>query len=172
MTNSSIGATEPPLSIFISSRQDDESFHARELAADAVRSYPGVRVWAFEGAPASSETARDRYIRNAGQADIVIWLIGSTTSRAVVEEVNACMVAHGRLLVFKLPAAERDEETEKLIEQVQGYATWKEVENIERSASPHWRCAGRRDGAGLSRSGSGQPRPVPEAETPGEHRGY
>ena len=39
-----------------------------------------MKVWAFEDAPASSEAARNRYIRNAGRADIVIWLIGSTTT--------------------------------------------------------------------------------------------
>ena len=88
-------------------------------------------MWAFEDAPASSETARERYIRNASRADFVIWLIGSTTTKPIVEEVKACMQAQGSLLAFKLPAAERDDETEALIKQVSDYATWKTVHNID-----------------------------------------
>ena len=123
--------TENPLLVFISSRQDDELSRARELAIKEVDSYPGMKVWAFEDAPASSETARDRYIRNAGRADIVMWLIGSTTTKPVIEEVNACIRAQGRLLAFRLPAEQRDDETKRLITQVSEYATWKTVESVE-----------------------------------------
>ena len=131
MTDEPARPSEPPLLVFVSSRQDDELSRARELAIKEVDSYPGMQVWAFEGAPASSEAARDLYIRNAGRADIVIWLIGSTTTKPVVEEVSACMMARGRLLAFKLPAEERDDETERLIKRVEDYAKWKAVENVE-----------------------------------------
>ena len=131
MTDESTRPAENPLLVFISSRQDAELSPARTLAIKEVGRYPWVKVWAFEDAPVSSEAARDRYIRNAERADMVIWLIGSTTTRPIVEEVNACMRARGRLLAFRLPATERDSETERLIEQVQNYATWRTVENIE-----------------------------------------
>ena len=131
MTDELARHTESPLLIFISSRQDSELSRARELAINAVNSYPGMKVWAFEDAPASSEAARDRYVRNAQRADIVIWLIGSTTTPPVVEEVNACMQSFGRLLAFKLPADERDASTEALIKDVQDYATWKQVRNVD-----------------------------------------
>ena len=131
MTDDLARHTENPLLVFISSRQDNELSHPRELAINEVNSYPGMKVWAFEEAPASSETARDRYIKNAERADLVIWLIGSTTSTAVVEEVNACMRSQGRLLAYKLPADERDATTEALIKDVQDYATWKQVKNID-----------------------------------------
>ena len=131
MTDESTRPAENPLLVFISSRQDAELARARELAADTVSNYPGMKVWAFENAPASSEIARDRYIRNAGKADMVIWLIGSTTTTPIVEEVSACMRAQGRLLAFKLPAPERDSETERLVGRVSGYATWKAVDNVE-----------------------------------------
>ena len=91
-----------------------------------------MKVWAFEDAPASSEAARDRYIRNAGSADLVIWLIGSTTSDPVVEEVDACLAAGGRPLPFLLPAQHRDSQTEELIRRVQKVVTWRKVEDIER----------------------------------------
>ena len=131
MTDESIRPAEKPLSVFISSRQDAELSSARALAIKEVDRYPWTKVWAFEDAPASSEAARDRYIRNAGRADMVMWLIGSTTTKSVVEEVNACMRAQGKLLAFKLPATERDSETERLIKQVADYATWRTVENVE-----------------------------------------
>ena len=61
----------------------------------------------------------------------MIWLIGSTTTTPIVEEVSACMRAQGKLLAFKLPAPERDDETESLIKRVSDYTTWKNVENVE-----------------------------------------
>ena len=132
MTDESIRSSEDPLSVFISSMQDDELSRARALAIETVASYSGLKVWAFEDAPASSEAARDRYIRNAGSADFVIWLVGSTTSDPVVEEVDACLAAGGRLLPFLLPAQHRDSQTEKLIRRVQKVVTWRRVEDIER----------------------------------------
>ena len=132
MTEEPIRPSEDELLTFISSRQDDEMAEARSLAIETVDNYLGVKVWAFEDAPASSETARDRYIRNAGKAKFVIWLIGSTTTTPIVEEISACMQAGGKLLAFKLPAKERDSKTEEVIGSVSEYATWRTVESVER----------------------------------------
>ena len=129
-----IRPSEDALQVFISSRQDpkdEETSRARSLAIKEVDSFPVTKVWAFEDAPASSETTRDRYVRNAGRADMVIWLIGSTTTTPIVEEINACMRAQGRLLAFMLPATERDDETVALIQRVSNYTTWKTVENVD-----------------------------------------
>ena len=134
MNAKQIRPSEDPLQVFISSRQDpkdEEMSRARSLAIKEVDSFPVTKVWAFEDAPASSEVARDRYVRNAGRADMVIWLIGSTTTTPIVEEISACMRAQGRLLAFMLPATERDDETEALIRRVSNYATWKTVENVD-----------------------------------------
>ena len=131
MTEEIIRPSEEPLMVFVSSRQDAELSRPRALAIKEVDSFPLTKVWAFEDAPASSEAARDRYIRNAGRADLVIWLIGSSTTTPIVEEVSACMRAQGRLLAFKLPATERNDETEALISKVSDYATWKTVQNVE-----------------------------------------
>ena len=75
-----IRPSEDLLQVFISSRQDpedEEMSRARSLAIKEVDAFPLTKVWAFEDAPASSEDARDRYVRNASRADMVIWLIGS-----------------------------------------------------------------------------------------------
>ena len=134
MNAKQIRQSEDPLQVFISSRQDPkdvEMSRARSLAIKEVDGFPVTKVWAFEDAPASSETARDRYVRKAGRADMVIWLIGSTTTTPIVEEISACMRAQGRLLAFMLPATERDDETEALVRRVSNYATWKTVENVD-----------------------------------------
>lgn len=131
MTEEAIRASEEELLVFISSRQDEEVNRARALATETVNNYPGMRVWAFEDAPASSEASRERYIRNAGKADFVIWLIGSTTSTPVVEEIDACLRAGRKLLPFMLPAKLRDPQTQELIERVQKIVTWREVEDVE-----------------------------------------
>ena len=67
MTKETIRTSEEELLVFISSRQDEEMARARDLAIETVNNYLGTRVWAFEDAPASSEAARDRYVRNAGR---------------------------------------------------------------------------------------------------------
>ena len=131
MTKETVRVSEVELLAFISSTQDEEMARARELAIKAVDNHPGVRGWAFEDAPASSEAARARYIRNAGKADFVIWLIGSTTTQPVVEEVDACLRARRRLLPFKLPVQQRDSQTQELIERVRRIVTWRTVEDLE-----------------------------------------
>ena len=131
MTAKPVRPSEDPLRVFISSRQDEEMSRARGMAIKEVGNYPGMEAWAFEDTPASSEAARDRYIRNAGGAHIVIWLIGSTTTTPIVEEVSTCVRAQGKLLAFKLPADRRDEETDNLIQKISEYATWKTVENVD-----------------------------------------
>ena len=132
MTEEPIRPSENPLLVFISSMQDEELYHARTLAIDTVDKYPGMRVWAFEDAPASSEAARDRYIRNAGSADLVVWLVGSKTSAPVVEEIDACLAAGGKPLPFLLPVQLRDSQTQELIERVEKVVTWRKVEDTER----------------------------------------
>ena len=131
MTGEKIHASEEEFLVFISSRQDEEMCRARDLAIETVDKFPVTRVWAIEDAPASSESPRDRYLRNAGRADFVIWLIGSSTTTPVFEEVVACLDANGRLLPFMLPAQERDAQTQELIERVKGISTWREVEDVE-----------------------------------------
>ena len=123
--------SEDKLLVFISSRQTDEMAHARSIAKLAVESLPMCRAWFFEDTPASSERPEEYYLRNAGKADWVIWLVGGETTQAVVDEINACMAAKGRLLAFKLPAASRDSQTLNLLGQVSRFAKWCEVNDIQ-----------------------------------------
>ena len=127
--------SESDLLVFISSQQGAEMEQARRNAEKAIDCFPNCGVWAFENMPASSETARAYYLRNAAKADFVIWLAGRETPQAVVDEVHKCMSVRGDLLAFLLPADIRDGSTERLIKDVQGYAKWCEVKDLGDLAS-------------------------------------
>ena len=121
---------ENELLVFISSVMDDDLNPARELVVKAIEELPFGRPWAFEYTPASSESATDVYLRKVEEADFVVWLVGSNTSQAVVNEVHRCLGCQGRLLVFKLPADCRDETTEDLLAAVTPVVKWKDVRDL------------------------------------------
>ena len=122
--------SEPDLLVFISSVMDDELNPARVSAAATIQDMDFGRPWAFEHTPASSEPASDAYLRKLEEADFVIWLVGSRTTQPVVNEVHRCLATHGRLLIFKLPASERDHETETLLKEAGQVVKWKDVGSL------------------------------------------
>ena len=119
--------SEPNLLVFISSVMTPELNWARNVAVRAVNSFRCAQPWAFEFTPASSESATDAYLRKAGEADFLVWLVGSQTTQPVVDEVTARMAAGRRLLVFKLPAESRDTATEKLLAMVSKHCKWQDI---------------------------------------------
>ena len=86
-----------------------------------------TQPWAFEYTPASSESAEDAYLKKARDADFLVWLVGSQTTKPVFNEINARITTGRRLLVFKLPAENRDPLTRKLLTTVSGYCKWQNV---------------------------------------------
>ena len=132
--------TEPPLAtpvirgesdllVFISSVMTDELQWARDVAEATFRALPIVRPWTFEHTPASSESATATYLRKVEEADFVLWLVGAQTTLPVVDEVHACITHDRRLLVFKLPAENRDELTRRLLDEVSPLVKWRNVTN-------------------------------------------
>ena len=132
MNEEKIPRSESDLLVFISSCQDAEMEPARQAAFRAIDEFPLTRPWAFENMPASSQFAREHYLNNAAKADFVIWLIGGRTSQAVIDEIHTCMSTQGRLLPFKLPSGFRDEQTERLLKEISGYAKWHPVKSADR----------------------------------------
>ncbi len=120
--------------VFISSVMDDDLNPARELAVKAIEELPFGQPWAFEYTPASSQSATDVYLRKVEEADFVVWLVGSNTSQAVINEVHQCLGCQGRLLVFKLPTHSRDENTTALLEKVTRFVKWKDVRDLSQLA--------------------------------------
>ena len=120
--------SESGLLVFISSVMNEEMMCAREGARREINAIDFGRPWVFEFTPASSETAVDGYLRKVKEADFVIWLVGSKTTQPVVDEINQSIAANRRLLVFKLPAAERDARTLALLETVGELVKWQEVD--------------------------------------------
>ena len=127
---SRVDRTEPDLLVFISSRMDDELAASREIAKQTIDGMDLGRPWVFEYTPASSETSSDAYLRNVEEADFVVWLVGSTTTPPVEQEVNRCLATNGRLLVFKLPAEQRDARTEALLQLVSAVVKWRDVGSV------------------------------------------
>ena len=122
--------SESDLLVFISSVMDDELTPARNSATATIKEMDLSRPWAFEYTPASSEAASDAYLRKVEDADFVIWLVGSRTTQPVVNEIHRCLATQGHLLIFKLPAGERDEETETLLREAGKAVKWKEVGDL------------------------------------------
>ena len=127
----SFSRSESHILVFISSVMTDDLKCARKLAEQAVRTYPITSSWTFEYTPASSRPPADEYLRKVEEADFVIWLVGSETSRPVFEEITTCISTGGRLLAFKLPAPRRDNQTCKLLQYISPHTKWKEVASIE-----------------------------------------
>ena len=123
--------SENNLLVFISSRMNDEMEPARKIAVKAISQVVIGRPWAFECSPASAESAEDAYLRKVREADFVVWLAGAETTQPVVDEVNEAISSARRLLVFKLPAEQRDSRTQELLDLVGRHVKWSEVESIE-----------------------------------------
>ena len=127
--------SENDLLVFISSRMNDEMEPARKIATETIKKVDFGRPWAFEFTPASAETAEATYLRKVREADFVLWLVGSETTQPVVDEINEAIASARRLLVIKLPAEDRDSQTNHLVDQVGNYAKWSEVDKIENLAA-------------------------------------
>ena len=128
--DSPVERSESDLLVFISSRMDAELGSARDAAQRAIETIDIGRSWLFECTPASSEMADNAYLRKVREADFVVWLVGSTTTPPVENEVNECLASHGRLLVFKLPAQQRDARTEALLGTAGRVVKWREVATL------------------------------------------
>ena len=124
-----VGQSESNLVVFISSVMTEELRWAREEARRAFEEFPFAHVWTFEFTPASSESPTDTYLRKVQEADFVVWLVGSTTTEPVVNEIHTCIATDRRLLVFTLPTQNRDEATQRLLKVVSCHVKWQDVDN-------------------------------------------
>lgn len=124
--------SEADLVTFISSVMDDEMNCARNITERTLCAIPFTQPWTFESTPASSESQPQHYLRKVQESDLVVWLVGSRTTKPVVDEITTCINFGIRLLIFRLPSTARDEKTQNLIEQVResGYAKWRDVEKV------------------------------------------
>ncbi len=118
---------EHPLLIFVSSVMTDELSSARNAIVSHVNNVRGFVPWVFEFTPASSEDVEEGYLRKVRESDFVVWLVGGTTTISVEKEIREALSSNKRLLVFLLPADQRDDKTKNLITEVGTRAKWYEV---------------------------------------------
>lgn len=123
--------SEPALTVFVSSRQDEATQWARDAANSAIAEIPIATPWLFEHTPASVEGPATSFMRKSVEADIMVLLIGETTSDPVIQESLSCIRSGGRLLAFLLPVTKRDDETQKWIGRIGENVKWCEVSRKE-----------------------------------------
>ena len=86
--------SESDLLVFISSVMTKQLEWARDTAVRTFEQFPIAHTWVFEHTPASSESATDAYLRKVEEADFVVWLVGSGTTQAVVNEIWSTRSIH------------------------------------------------------------------------------
>jgi hypothetical protein len=111
-------AGERPLLAFVSSVMRPEIQWARDAAVEGLTKNPTLIPWAFEYTPASSKAADVSYLSKVRNADVVVWLVGDTTTPPVRDEIAEALAANKRIWAITLPADERDELTTQLLRDV------------------------------------------------------
>jgi hypothetical protein len=122
---------ELPRLAFVSSVIDDELLAVRKRVVAALGQAPFLLPWAFEMTPASSEAVGDDYLRKVREATLVFWFAGTSTTPPVEREIAEALAADRRLLVFALPAQERDRPTEELLEKVRPHARYRRLADLD-----------------------------------------
>ena len=92
---------------------------------------PFLNAWTFEYTPGSSEQVEKGYLRKVREADIVIWLVGEETTNPVINEIHEAISSGRRLLVMKLPADKRADNTQDLLAKVNTRAKICDVSKAE-----------------------------------------
>jgi len=106
-----------PLTVFVSSVMTDEMRPARDVCYQ-VLSQDRYVPYLFERTPASPDSAEHAFLAALDNADVVVWLVGSTTTDPVRQEVEMARKAGKPLLVYVFPAPRRDEVTNALLQVV------------------------------------------------------
>lgn len=109
---------------------NDELRLARECVESTLSAAPYLLPWAFEHTPASSQNVDESYLTKVRAADLVFWLVGSTTTDAVKREIDEAVASNRPLLVFVLPASGRDGLTQELLDSIRARVKYRELEDI------------------------------------------
>jgi hypothetical protein len=115
---------------FISSVIDDELLAVRSRVMATLGRAPFLLPWAFEMTPASSEPVGEDYLLKVREATLVFWFAGTTTTPPVEQEIAEALASGRRLLVFLLPAEERDRATEELIAKVMPHCRFRRLADL------------------------------------------
>jgi len=117
------------LSVFVSSVINDEMQPARDVCFE-VLSEDRYVPYLFERTPASPDTAEDAFLGALENADIVVWLVGSTTTDPVRKEVETAIEAVKPLLVYVCPASARDDATGRLLQAIRTSRTGAKTSDV------------------------------------------
>ncbi|MFZ0180484.1 MAG: hypothetical protein WAL84_11530, partial [Candidatus Dormiibacterota bacterium] len=110
-------AGEVALRAFISGVIDAETQPARDEATKALDEF-WFTVWIFEYTPASTERIDWSYIQKVRECDLLIWVVGSTTSEPVEREIREALAHDKPIIVIRLKDASPDEATNQLVDKI------------------------------------------------------
>jgi hypothetical protein len=99
---------EEKLTVFISSRINDEMKRARQAVREAIEELPLTRPWLFEEAPAAADPLDESYLRWVGRCDLFILLLGEDITDPVKVEWETATQARKPRLVFLKKGAQDD----------------------------------------------------------------
>ena len=88
------------LTVFISSRINDEMRRTRQVVREAIEELPLTRPWLFEGAPATADPLDESYLRWVGRCDLFILLLREDITDPVRVEWETATQARKARLVF------------------------------------------------------------------------
>lgn len=105
--------------VFISSVLNpakEELSPERLVAKDVVEGYQFLRAWAFESAPASSETLDESYLRHVDECDLVILIVGQHATEPVAAECLRAKERKKPILAFAKNAPNRSALAKSVLE--------------------------------------------------------
>ena len=123
--------------VFISSilnRSIENLAEERNAVRKAIDSYPFLRPWAFENAPASIEELGESYLRHVDECDIFTVIVGKAATNPVVAEVQRAKQRNKPILVFAKKVSDRGPMAQMVLDGVsRKYAEFENSAELEQA---------------------------------------
>jgi len=106
----------------------------RNATRDVIDSFGFLKAWAFESAPASTETLDQSYLRHVEECDVFILILGMKVTAPVNAEWLRAKKLKKPTLVFVKSVARRDAETDDVLDALnKKYAGFNTIEGLKQS---------------------------------------
>lgn len=123
--------------IFVSSILDpsvEDLRPERQMVREAVESFGFLKPWAFETAPASTESLDQSYLRHVEECDVFILILGAHVTPPVNAEWLRAKKLKKPTLVFVKSVAERDAEVDDVLDALnRKYASFNTIDGLKQS---------------------------------------
>lgn len=104
----------------------------REAVRRIVESYPFLKAWAFEEAPASTDAVDEYYLRNVDESDAVILIVGCEATNPVAAELERALRSSKPIMVVRKSVQNRKPLAQSLLAQAgRKYVDFCSIEELE-----------------------------------------